>query len=69
MAKARELNEQSNDQLSDTLRDAYQQLFKLRFQQATEKLDKPQKIRNIRRDIARIKTLQRMRELQTAEKS
>jgi large subunit ribosomal protein L29 len=61
--KAKELREQSDEQLSDSLRAAARDLFQLRFRSATEKLNAPSAVREIRRRIARIKTIQREREL------
>jgi large subunit ribosomal protein L29 len=61
----------STDQLGFSLQETEQQLFKLRFQATTEKLDQPSQLRKLRREIARIKTIQRERELrdQAAAKS
>lgn len=66
MAKANELREMSDDQLVHELRENQQQLFRLRFQAATERLDAPSNLKKLRRDIARIRTIQRERELATA---
>jgi len=63
MSKAKELREMSDDQLEFTLREARQSLFALRFQASTEKLDAPSNLRKRRREIARIQTIQREREL------
>jgi len=63
MTKPAELREMSEDQLTFTLREAEKELFRLRFQAATEKLDAPSNLRKLRREIARIKTIQRQREL------
>lgn len=63
MAKAKELREMSTDQLGFSLQETEQQLFKLRFQATTEKLDQPSQLRKLRREVARIKTIQREREL------
>ncbi|MBM82836.1 MAG: 50S ribosomal protein L29 [Planctomycetaceae bacterium] len=63
MAKASALREMSDEQLLHELRETQQELFRLRFQAATERLDAPTNITRLRRDIARIKTLQREREL------
>ena len=65
--KMHELREMSDQQLLDVLRDVNQRLFRLRFQAATEKLDAPSEMRKLRKDIARIKTLQRQRELKVAD--
>ena len=53
----------SDEQLGLTLKDTEKHLFQLRFQSATDRLETPSEIRKARRDIARIKTVQREREL------
>lgn len=55
--KARELRELTTDELLTKERELSDQLFKLRFQHRLGKLDNPMKLRNIRRDIARIRTV------------
>ncbi len=55
--KARELRELSEDELQTRERELADQLFKLRFQQTLGQLENAMKLRNIRRDIARIKTV------------
>jgi len=62
MNKAKQLREMSSEQLEFQMRETQQELFKLRFQAATEKLDAPSSLRRLRRDIARIKTVLRERE-------
>lgn len=59
--KARELRDQTEEELRMMERDLYDQLFKLRFQAATAQLEKPATIRNIRRDLARVKTILRQK--------
>jgi large subunit ribosomal protein L29 len=61
--KAAEYRGMSDEQLNLTLRDIEKHLFQLRFQSATDRLETPSEIRKARRDIARIKTVQRQREL------
>ncbi|MBW3541605.1 MAG: 50S ribosomal protein L29 [Planctomycetes bacterium] len=63
MTKATELREMSDDQLGHNLREARQELFRLRFQAATEKLDAPSNLKKLRHEVARILTIQREREL------
>lgn len=58
MATTSELREMSEEQLGHELREGQQQLFRLRFQSATEKIDAPSNITKLRRSIARIKTIQ-----------
>src|SRR5947207_10784294 len=61
--KPREIREMSDEQLELTVKDTIKHLFQLRFQSATDRLETPSEIRKARRDIARVKTLQRQREL------
>ena len=61
--KAAEYRGMSEEQLNLILRDVEKNLFQLRFQSATDRLETPDEIRKARRDIARIKTVQRAREL------
>jgi len=65
MTKAKDLRERSSDQLQFAVTEAQEQLFRLRFQSATEKLDAPSNLRKLRREIARLKTILRQRELAT----
>lgn len=57
-AKAVDMRTKTDDQLSDQLVDLKREAFNLRFQAATNQLERPARIREVRRDIARIKTLQ-----------
>lgn len=61
--KNHELSGMSDDQLLLTLRDTEKHLFQLRFQSATDRLETPSEIKKAKRQIARIKTIQRSREL------
>jgi len=58
MTKAPQLREMSNEQLQFTLHEVQKELFRLRFQAATEKLDAPSNLRKLRREISRIYTVQ-----------
>ncbi|MCP5385386.1 MAG: 50S ribosomal protein L29 [Novosphingobium sp.] len=58
MAKTEDLRAKSDDQLSVELGDLKREAFNLRFQAATNQLERPARIKEVRRDIARIKTLQ-----------
>jgi large subunit ribosomal protein L29 len=51
------LREKSADELSARERDLREQLYKLRFQRATGRMENPMKMREVRREIARIQTL------------
>jgi len=53
----------SDEQLALTLKDTEKHLFQLRFQSATDRLETPSEIRKARREIARIRTIQRERDL------
>ena len=55
--KAMDLRERSDVELNKTLSDLEEQLFKLRFQKSTGQIENPQKIREVRKDIARVLTV------------
>jgi large subunit ribosomal protein L29 len=59
--KISELREMSDEQLELTAKDAAVQMFRLRVQSQTEKLDAPTEMRNNRKTIARVRTLQTQR--------
>ncbi len=61
--KMKEFRGMSEEQLTLALKDTEKHLFQLRFQSATDRLETPSEIRKAKRDIARIKTLQREKEL------
>lgn len=58
MTKISDLRVKSDDQLSADLAELKREAFNLRFQAATNQLERPARIKEVRRDIARIKTLQ-----------
>jgi large subunit ribosomal protein L29 len=62
-SKGTELRELSDDELLTRLREAKEELFNLRFQVATGQLDNNRRLQTVRRDIARIYTVMREREL------
>ncbi len=62
-SKLNEYRGMSEEQLALTLKDTEKHLFQLRFQSATDRLETPSEIRKARREIARIRTLQRERDL------
>ena len=66
MTKASEYRQMSEEQLTHELRQLIEELFRLTVQAATERLDAPSNLRKLRRDIARIKTIQREAELASA---
>jgi len=53
----------SDQELAESLRNLKGELFNLRFQLATGALDNPMRIREVRRQIARVRTVQRERQL------
>ncbi|MEQ8790031.1 MAG: 50S ribosomal protein L29 [Pirellulaceae bacterium] len=57
-----ELRDMSDEQLELTLKETKENLFRLRIQSQTERLDAPSELRRHRRLVARIKTIQRQRE-------
>ena len=61
MAKIADLTAKTDDELSTQLLDLKREQFNLRFQAATNQLEKPSRVRVVRRTIAQIKTLQTQR--------
>jgi len=61
--KPNEIRDKSFAELNEELVALKEELFKLRFQHATKQLENPQKLVRVRRDIARVKTILREREL------
>jgi large subunit ribosomal protein L29 len=61
--KASELHQLSVDDLKAKLVELAEERFRLRFRSATESIQNPMQFRHLRRDIARIKTILRAREL------
>ena len=59
----------SAEELGNTLKGVQKNLFDLRFQSATDRLETPSQIRKARREIARIKTVQRQREITEQKKT
>jgi len=57
--KASKLRDMTNDELQVKVSDLKNELFNLRFQLATGQLDNPARIREVKRDIARVKTILR----------
>ena len=61
MAATDDLKVKTDDQLQQQLGELKREQFNLRFQSATNQLEKPSRVREVRRTIARIKTLQTQR--------
>ena len=64
--KAQEIHGMTNDELATKLADLKDELFNLHFRQATGQLENPTVIRTAKRDIARIKTEIRAREIKAS---
>ena len=65
--KMDDMRTKTDDQLSEQLGELKREAFNLRFQAATNQLERPARIREVRRDIARIKTLQTERSRASVE--
>ncbi len=61
MANKTDFAGKSDDQLVESLGNLKREQFNLRFQAATNQIEKPSRVREVRRDIARIKTMQAQR--------
>ena len=66
MTKAAEYRAMSDEQMALSLREVTKQLFHLQVQSATERLETPSEIKKAKKDLARIKTVQRERQLAAA---
>jgi large subunit ribosomal protein L29 len=64
--KAAEIRAMSDEQIDLTLKDTIKNLFHLRIQSSTERLETPSEILKARRDVARLKTIQHQRRLAAA---
>ena len=69
MAAVDDLKVKTDDQLQQQLAELKREQFNLRFQSATNQLEKPSRVRVVRRTIARIKTLQSQRATAQAAKA
>ena len=65
--KINKIREMSSPELEKELGELKSELFKLRFSLATNGLENPMKIKEVRKDIARIKTILKQRELEEAK--
>ena len=61
--KAKEIREMSSEELENKLKELKNELFNLRFQHAINQLDNPHKIEDVKKDIARLLTEQRARQI------
>ncbi len=64
--KPKEINEMTDAEAQAKLRDLRQELFHLRLQQQTARLERPSRLRDVRRDVARLETILRGRQLKPA---
>ena len=64
--KIEDIKKMTTEELQKELTSLKEELFKLRFQHATNQLDNPQQIASVKKDIARVKTIIRERELKAA---
>ena len=62
--KVNEIRNLTTDEIIAKIKESKEELFNLRFQQATGNLDKPSKIKDLRHTVARLKTVLRERELE-----
>ena len=67
--KAHELRDLGPDELQQKYQELVEELFNLRFQLATGQIENVGRISAVRRDIARVKTVQRARQLQSTSQS
>lgn len=65
--KGQEIRDLSHEEMVKKLEETKEELFNLRFQNATGQLDNYKRIRELKRDIARIKTVMRAQEIAAAE--
>ena len=59
-----EIRDMTDDEIRDRIEQLQEERFRLRFRAATQQLENPMLLRNLRHDISRLKTVQRERELQ-----
>jgi large subunit ribosomal protein L29 len=69
MPKYQDISKDTDDQLADRLQELKREQFNLRFQAATNQLEKPSRVREVRRTIAQIKTLQSERARSASSKA
>lgn len=61
--KIQDIRDLSMQELEDKVKDLKEELFNLRFQNATNQLDNPKRIASVKKDIARVKTVLKEKEL------
>ena len=65
--KVKEIRELTTEEILAKIKESKEELFNLRFQQATGNLEKPSRIRDLRHQVARMKTVLKERENQESE--
>ncbi len=63
MTKAADIRDMSDDEIKTRIAEAEEELFRLRFRGATQQLENPSLIKNLRRDVARMRTILSEREM------
>ena len=66
--KVNDIRKLTTEEIVAKIKESKEELFNLRFQQATGNLEKPSRIRDLRHDVARFKTVLRERELEEVAK-
>ena len=66
--KAADIRELTDSEIQQRIVEAQEELFRLRFRSATQQLENPSLVRKLRRDVARMKTILRERELQQSKR-
>lgn len=67
--KANEIRKMSSEELNNKVNELKNELFNLRFRLATGQLDNPSSIKSVKRDIAKVKTIIRERELEVGKEA
>jgi large subunit ribosomal protein L29 len=63
VTKAADIRDMSDDEIKTRIAEAEEELFRLRFRGATQQLENPSLIKNLRRDVARMRTILSEREM------
>jgi large subunit ribosomal protein L29 len=61
--KAGDIRDLTTDEIKTKISEAQEELFRLRFRSATQQIENPSLIQNLRRDVARMRTILRQREM------
>jgi large subunit ribosomal protein L29 len=63
VTKAADIRDMTDDEIRDRMQQAQEELFRLRFRGATQQLENPTLIKSLRRDVARMRTILRERDM------